>query len=286
MAVDPAIVDAINSAFEGEYRCLSVVRAEPELLVGPAPELDAALADERKRQLQFIADTGRRNEIHLLADDDYEIAEMPPRIPVYEADYARVRALRALGRPAAVVGGGVLAVCPTSEELFLQMRSADSDLNPSRLNTFTGGHHGADEGSLIRASIREFAEETGVLPGAPGTPGLALCRHTVWRTVELILLGVALGAQEASRLHDTEEGRIVRVPFADLEEILKGGGFDGGGTSACLLHILLWLAMDAPPVGGDAPLFGGATAGAALRSALAGARPRARDSYAGAARKR
>jgi|GEM_PF-5674260 len=270
MILNDQVIAEINTVFDKEYECLGVLEQEPVIAFQGELEQSSSVSDRRLKELDFISRTGRRNEPQFLAEEELDLSSNPAVIPVYMCDYATVRAMRALGDQAGVLGGGVLALCVETEEIFLQMRSASSDLNPSRLNTFTGAYHSNDNGSLIENSLREFEEETGLRPRdlslETHPPAMALCRHIVWRTLELILLGVPLSHRESRNLRDTPEGEIVTVKFRELGPLLTGSF--GNGTSACLQHVIIWLACGAPPIGSEMKLFAGMTSSELLDSSL------------------
>jgi hypothetical protein len=230
---------------------------EPALRGAGAFEPPDALREEIEDHRTILRKRGSPNETQALYIGEIDLEVPPETLEFQTIEYAAVRAIRARGKLATIMSVASLPVCAERQTLFMHARAADSDLEPSRIHTFSGSFVPGDGGGLTDAALRELEEESGLAIKDVTGAQPCLFHDLVWGPFEFTLLGVPITGAEADLIRPTEEGEAVPIAFDDLEWQLieRRNDWASGGR----MEVLAWLALGAAPLP-PGPHFGGKTA--------------------------
>ena len=224
------------------------------------PGLDARLASERAR----LSAPGRYNERQAVFAGEFD-PHAVSELPFYDAEYALITSLRAVGEAPFVLSASILLVCDETREIFVQRRSNFCDAAAGLLHTVSGAQkyplsHDGDV-ALLETARREVREETGLtLVPDPGVPLMLIRERMAW-SFQFLVAGARITRSQAERMSTSVEGDIVAIGFDALESLLSEP-LDWAATG--FFHVLVWLALD-----GKGRTFGGKTAGALVDRAFA-----------------
>ena len=247
----------LNHYLKGKFRVVIPLDREPALRGVGAFAPPDALREEIEDHRAILRKRGSPNETQALYVGEIDLAAAPEALEFQTIEYAAVRAIRARGKLATIMSVSSLPVCAERRMLFMHARAADSDLEPSRIHTFSGSFVPEDGGGLTDAVLRELEEESGLAITDITGARPCLFHDLVWGAFEFTLLGVPITGAEADLIRPTEEGEAVPIPFGDLERQLveRRNDWAAGGR----MEVLAWLALGAPPLP-PGPHFGGKTA--------------------------
>lgn len=163
--------------------------------------------------------------------------------------YSEVLALREQGKRVKLVSANVVVYCEESRCILAHRRSDKSADFCRTLHTFGGAYmppgvgQRGDLGGLKECVERELHEESGLGAAIPNGTPIVLLEEPSIDYVQVAFLGVNIPSNILDRSRETWEGDVVRIPFDELE--VKLCNFHDW-TPSGLLHILFWLALDAP----------------------------------------
>lgn len=242
-----AIRDLINVHFSETLDVIGFYQEEPLLEVGGAVELISALHDMSTQHIDRLRLSNKPNEPHAIVASLDDLPRKPLRITLQTLDFSHICALRETGMRPAILSASAVLVCQDTEELIVHHRAPDVATHPNCLHIFGGAFDpvldiSANHASLKLTIQRELHEETGLQLSLPDTPQLILTREKTSGFIQLCMLGVPVRAAQLCDLQDNWEGRIYRVAFSELAELLTEPNWVASGKA----HILSWLALGAP----------------------------------------
>ena len=102
--------------------------------------------------------------------NDSATQEFFDQVDEYDRVTGRISRSQAHGNPAVIHRVVHVLVFNGAEELYLQKRADDKDVQPGKWDTSVGGHVNAGE-VYLEAAYRELSEELGIPEGRPGESG-------------------------------------------------------------------------------------------------------------------
>jgi hypothetical protein len=171
-----------------------------------------------------------------------QIHEHMTQLSYVVSDYATIRSLRAEGLKVASIGSGTLLCCPERQQIFLQRRSATTELYPNKLACF-GGHYSPDRkshgfGALLDTLIDELQEEAGInllsldIDLANDLPPTFFILETDTGGIQYSPLAFALTPEQADQIKGSDEGAVETFHLVnDLETLLNQENWSQMGYS-------------------------------------------------------
>jgi 8-oxo-dGTP pyrophosphatase MutT (NUDIX family) len=134
------------------------------------------------------------------------------------SDYATIRTLRERSMQVATIGSGTILCCPERQQIFLQRRSATTEIYPHKLASF-GGHYSPDHaehgfGALLDTLIDEVYEEAGInlldlaIDLNHDLPPIFFIMETDTGGIQFTPIAFALTPEQADQIKGSDEGHI------------------------------------------------------------------------------
>lgn len=152
------------------------------------------------------------------------------RLTYVVSDYATIGMLRLQGSVVATLGSGTFLCCPERQQIFLQRRTATTELYPNKLAAF-GGHYSPDHaehgfGALLDTLINEVQEEAGidllnlVIDLNNDLPPIFLIIEPDTGGIQFTPLAFALTPEQADQVKGSDEGAVEIFDLVDDLDIL------------------------------------------------------------------
>lgn len=259
-------IQTINNIFEGEVEIHREIRGLSEIRLQCEGNFDLpsslfSLKETIKKQHEM---TTKSNDPHAILSCDPSWQDNPVVLRYYVTDYITVKTLREAYKAKKyssmprVLSACGLFVCSESKELILNRRAHDVDTFKNCLHTFGGAFipekYGTfinhDRENLINTLKREIFEEANIDIVRGDYPMLLMeeiDEENGSCFIQLVCSGINISKKELDNIRENWEGRIVRVSLereafkAFLENTQENWVTTGK------VHILMWLAINAPP---------------------------------------
>ena len=254
-------VARLNDHFRGRVVIFGEpMRSEPRIRILGRYELDSARQEAARQQRLALINEQKRNDPHAILVNRPRWDVDPVYLEAKTLFYNEVRALRDNGlgdlKPE-VLSANAVFFCDETQELILHERSFKSDTwakpegdEMPYLHTLGGAYQPpdmdgtpGDKLSLLHTARREVFEEAEAQLIWEEDPPMIMLKELETGFIQLALLGINITPRAAKRLEGNWEGRVIRVPFSELERKLTS---EEPWVPTGKAHVLAWLALCSP----------------------------------------